>query len=107
MPEIRTEVIYGGAPVMDQLKVLKGLHPPHIVVGTPGRILQLVKRNDLDLSNLKIFVLDECDKMLEETDMRSDVQQIFKKTPHQKQVMMFSATMSAEVKNICRKFMKN
>lgn len=40
-------------------------------------------------------------------DMRSDVQQIFKQTPHQKQVMMFSATLSSEVKNICRKFMKN
>jgi len=61
----------------------------------------------LDLSNISMFVLDECDKMLEETDMRADVQTIFKATPHQKQVMMFSATMSAEVKNICRKFMKN
>jgi len=87
--------------------MLKGLKPPHIVVGTPGRILQLVKRKELDLSNLQIFVLDECDKMLDETDMRSDVQAIFKQTPHQKQVMMFSATMSPEVKNICRKFMKN
>jgi superfamily II DNA/RNA helicase len=48
---------------------LKGLKPPHIIVGTPGRILQLVKRKDLDLSNLQIFVLDECDKMLEETGM--------------------------------------
>jgi ATP-dependent RNA helicase UAP56/SUB2 len=66
-----------------------------------------VKRKDLDLSNLKIFVLDECDKMLEETDMRADVQNIFKQTPHEKQVMMFSATMSPEVKNICRRFMKN
>jgi ATP-dependent RNA helicase UAP56/SUB2 len=45
--------------------------------------------------------------MLEETDMRSDVQMIFKQTPHQKQVMMFSATLSGDVKNICRKFMKN
>lgn len=66
-----------------------------------------MKRGDLDLSNVKIFVLDECDKMLEETDMRADVQQIFKHTPHQKQVMMFSATMSPDGKNIARKFMKN
>jgi ATP-dependent RNA helicase UAP56/SUB2 len=83
------------------------LKPPHIVVGTPGRILQLVKKGDLDLSNLKIFVLDECDKLLEETDMRADVQAIFKNTPHQKQVMMYSATLAPEVKLICRKFMKN
>jgi ATP-dependent RNA helicase UAP56/SUB2 len=64
------------------VKLLKGMKPPHIVVGTPGRILQLVKRKDLDLTNLQIFVLDECDKMLEETDMRTDVQAIFKQTPH-------------------------
>jgi len=77
------------------------------VVGTPGRIKHLVQKNELNLSNLKIFVLDECDKMLEETDMRGDVQAIFKTTPHQKQVMMFSATLPPEVKNVCRKFMKN
>lgn len=70
---MRTEVFYGGQPIDGQIKSLKGLKPPHIVVGTPGRILQLVKRKDLDLSNLQFFVLDECDKMLEETDMRSDV----------------------------------
>jgi len=62
--------------------LLKGLKPPHVVVGTPGRILQLVKKKELDLSNLTVFVLDECDKMLEETDMRADVQAIFKQTPH-------------------------
>jgi ATP-dependent RNA helicase UAP56/SUB2 len=67
LPDIRTEVIYGGAPIKDQLSLLKGLKPPHIIVGTPGRILQLVKRKDLDLSNISMFVLDECDKMLEET----------------------------------------
>ena len=49
------------------------MKPPHIIVGTPGRILALVKKKDLDLSKLKFFVLDECDKMLEETDMRADV----------------------------------
>jgi ATP-dependent RNA helicase UAP56/SUB2 len=82
MPEIRTEVIYGGAPITDQIKLLEGLKPPHVVVGTPGRIKQLVSKGILKFENLKMFVLDECDKMLEETDMRSDVQQIFKETPH-------------------------
>jgi ATP-dependent RNA helicase UAP56/SUB2 len=70
LPEIRTEVMYGGQPIQEQIKSLKGVKPPHIIVGTPGRILQLVKKKDLDLSNLKFFVLDECDKMLETTDMR-------------------------------------
>jgi ATP-dependent RNA helicase UAP56/SUB2 len=66
LPDVRTEVIYGGVPVNEHITLLKGVKKPHIIVGTPGRILQLVKRGDLDLSNLQIFVLDECDKMLEE-----------------------------------------
>lgn len=65
--EVRTEVFYGGEPLQEQVTKLKGLKPPHIVVGTPGRIKHLVNKKDLDLSNLKIFILDECDKMLEET----------------------------------------
>ena len=59
--------MYGGQPVQEHVNMLKGLKPPHIIVGTPGRILGLVKKKDLDLSSLQIFVLDECDKMLEET----------------------------------------
>lgn len=71
MPEVKTEVIYGGEPISDQINLLKGLYPPHIVVGTPGRVLSLIKKKVLDLANIKIFVLDECDKMLEETGMNS------------------------------------
>lgn len=55
-----------------------------MIVGTPGRILALVRGRHLVTDNLKHFVLDECDKMLEALDMRSDVQSIFKMTPHQK-----------------------
>jgi superfamily II DNA/RNA helicase len=47
--------------------------PPHIIVGTPGRILALVKKKDLDLSNLQILVFDECDKMLEETGTLNNI----------------------------------
>jgi superfamily II DNA/RNA helicase len=54
---------------------------------------------------LKVFILDECDKMLEALDMRQTVQRIFIKTPPEKQVMMFSATMSKELKPVCMKFM--
>jgi ATP-dependent RNA helicase UAP56/SUB2 len=64
--------MYGGQPIQDHITMLKGVNPPHIIAGTPGRILALVKRKDLDLSNLQIFVLDECDKMLEENGMRID-----------------------------------
>lgn len=67
LPEIRSEVFYGGNPVAENIKTLKGLQPPHIIVGTPGRLKALVKEKHLDLSNLEIFVIDECDKVLEET----------------------------------------
>merc|ERR1711916_232645 len=60
-----------------------------------------------DLSKVKHFVLDECDKMLEQLDMRRDVQRIFAKTPVDKQVMMFSATLDNEIRPVCRKFMKS
>lgn len=56
------------------------------MVGTPGRILALVRGKHLDTGSLKHFVLDECDKMLESVDMRRDVQAIFQMTPLQKQV---------------------
>ncbi|RZB98038.1 DEAD-box ATP-dependent RNA helicase 56 isoform E [Glycine soja] len=80
---------------------------PHIVVGTPGRILALARDKDLGLKNVRHFILDECDKMLESLDMRRDVQEIFKLTPHDKQVMMFSATLSKEIRPVCKKFMQD
>ena len=61
----------------------------------------------MDLSKVKHFVLDECDRMLAELEMRRDVQEIFKNTPHDKQVMMFSATLDKEIRPICRKFCQN
>lgn len=58
-------------------------------------------------SQVKHFVLDECDRLLAEVDMRRDVQAIFKVTPPEKQVMMYSATLDKEVRPICRKFCQN
>jgi ATP-dependent RNA helicase UAP56/SUB2 len=104
MPWIRTAVFYGGKPITDHRKLLKE-EVPHIVIGTPGRVLQLATEGALDLSQTKHFILDECDKMLETLEMRRDVQKIFKLTPHNKQVMMFSATLAEEIRPICRKFM--
>lgn len=62
---IRSEVIYGGEPLAKQQKMLKGANAPHIIVGTPGRILHLCKDKSINLDNLKMFILDECDKVLE------------------------------------------
>merc|ERR1711934_1148816 len=82
---------------------------PAIVIGTPGRMLALSTKQDkpLDLSKVKYFVLDECDQMLKAIDMRKDVQEIFRMTPHEKQVMMFSATLSKEIRPVCKKFMQD
>ncbi|KXT18930.1 hypothetical protein AC579_3573 [Pseudocercospora musae] len=108
MPEVRTEVFYGGVPITENEKILrdKATHP-HIVVATPGRLNALVREKKLRLGSVSRFVLDECDKMLDQIDMRRDVQEIFRATPTQKQVMMFSATLSAQTKPICKKFMQN
>jgi ATP-dependent RNA helicase UAP56/SUB2 len=103
---IKTAVFYGGIPVQQNKETLKN-DAPNIVIGTPGRILQLVEEKALDLKNIKYFILDECDKMLDSLDMRRDVQKIFKMTPHQKQVMMFSATLSEQIRPVCKKFMHN
>jgi len=106
MPQIRTAVFYGGVPVTKDREVLKA-NTPHVVIGTPGRVKQLVEDGDLKLNHLKRFILDECDKMLETTDMRAQVQQVFRATPHDKQVMMYSATLSDDVRSVCNKFMHN
>jgi len=103
---LRTETLFGGVPVAQQREKL-AQDPPHVVVGTPGRVLDLAKSGHLKLDKLQFFVLDECDKMLEQCDMREDVQEIFIKTKHNKQVCMFSATMTEESRGICKKFMRS
>lgn len=65
MPDVKTEVVYGGEPIADQEKLIKTT-PPHIIVGTPGRLLALIKRKTLKLDKIKYFILDECDKMLQQ-----------------------------------------
>jgi len=105
LPQVRCSVLFGGVPLPTHRDLLRGKECPHIVIGTPGRILALVNEKTLSLSHLKFFILDECDKLLESFDMRKDVQAIFLKTPHNKQVMMFSATLSEEIRPICKKFM--
>lgn len=107
-PEIRTEVFYGGTDIKKDHEKLKNKETcPHIIVATPGRLRALVRDKYLRANNVKNFIIDECDKVLEGIDMRRDVQEVFKLTPHQKQVMMFSATLSQEIRPICKKFMQN
>merc|ERR1711935_1191979 len=69
LPDIKTKVFYGGVSVQEHKRILK-TECPHIIVGTPGRILQLVREKELVTKGIKHFILDECDKMLEQLDMR-------------------------------------
>ncbi len=103
LPTVKTAVIYGGIPISQHKNTLKN-DTPHIIVGTPGRLLALTKTGDLKLGNLKHFVMDECDKLLDQLDMRRDIQEIFSHTPHDKQVMMFSATLRPEIRPVCKRF---
>merc|ERR1719401_746603 len=104
--DLKTAVVYGGVPITKDKEVLKESQP-QILIGTPGRVLGLTRDKDLKLDKLSQFVLDECDKCLEKLDMRKDVQQIFLQTPKKKQVMMFSATMTPEIRDVCKKFMQD
>ncbi|ESN99708.1 hypothetical protein HELRODRAFT_83915 [Helobdella robusta] len=106
MKNVRTAVFIGGRSISKDEETSKQKRP-HIVVGTPGRILTLVRSRHLHLKHLHQFVVDECDKMLNQLDMRKDIQEIFSRTPPHKQVMMFSATFSDETKAICKKFMND
>merc|ERR1711937_719278 len=104
--DVKTGVVYGGMPIAQDREMLKD-DCPHVLIGTPGRILGLLREKDLKLDKLTQFVLDECDKCLDKLDMRKDVQQIFIETPKKKQVLMFSATMTADTRSLCKKFMQD
>jgi ATP-dependent RNA helicase UAP56/SUB2 len=101
---VKCAVVYGGIPITKDKEMLKD-STPQILIGTPGRVLALCRDKDLKLEKLTHFVLDECDKCLEKLDMRQDIQKIFLETPKKKQVMMFSATMTKETREVCKKFM--
>eukprot|EP00769_Ergobibamus_cyprinoides_P001253 gnl/Ergobibamus_cyprinoides/227.p1 GENE.gnl/Ergobibamus_cyprinoides/227~~gnl/Ergobibamus_cyprinoides/227.p1 ORF type:complete len:469 (-),score=249.22 gnl/Ergobibamus_cyprinoides/227:35-1411(-) len=103
---VSVDCFYGGVNASIDLKRLKD-RTPTIVVATPGRLRDLVcVRKGLDVSAVRYFVLDECDKMLEELDMRATVQDIFMACPTGKQTMMFTATLPPEMRVLCNRWMK-
>jgi len=95
--------IYGGASINEQIKELRNAE---VVVGTPGRILDHIKRNTIDLSQIKILVLDEADRMLD-MGFIIDVEKIIRKCPIRRQTLLFSATVPREVVNISRNYMNS
>lgn len=104
MEGVHTAVLYGGVSRAEQAKKVVA-QPPNIVVGTPGRVMDLIEGGELSVAGVKHFIVDECDKMLDSVDMRQQVQKIFLRTPHEKHVMMYSATLAPEVRTIAKKFM--
>ncbi len=100
---IRTTVVYGGASINAQMYSLS--RGTDIVIGTPGRILDLVDRGSLNLSRIRIFVLDEADLMLD-MGFIEDIEQIMSLAPKDKQTLLFSATIPREIEQIARRHMK-
>jgi ATP-dependent RNA helicase DeaD len=96
--------IYGGQSISLQLSKLK--RGVSIAVGTPGRVIDHLKRGSLKLSEAKFFILDEADEMLN-MGFIDDIEEIFKKMPSEKRVLLFSATMPNDVKKLGEKYMGN
>lgn len=101
----RTDIlaVYGGVAIEPQISRLRTVD---IVVGTPGRILDHMQRRTIDLRRIRIFVLDEADKMFE-MGFIDDVKRIIGATPHERQTLLFSATISEQVHDIARHYMKH
>lgn len=100
---LRLLTVYGGSPIMTQIRNLKkGID---IVVGTPGRVLDLIKRGDLVLSESKHFILDEADEMLK-MGFIEDIEFILAASAKERRVYLFSATMPQRIKDLSKKYMK-
>lgn len=98
---IRAVAIYGGQPIERQFKLLKG--GAQIVVGTPGRVMDHMRRHTLSLANLSMIILDEADEMLS-MGFREDIETILEDVPEERQTILFSATMSREIMSITEKY---
>jgi ATP-dependent RNA helicase DeaD len=104
MENIRTLAIYGGEPIMRQIRELK--NRPQIVVGTPGRIMDHMRRKTLKIDHVKVLVLDEADEMLN-MGFREDMETIIKDIPEQRQTTLFSATMPKAILDITKLYLKD
>ena len=103
MPEVRPVEIYGGAPIDKQCIRLR---PANIVIGTPGRVMDHMRRKTLKLDKLKMIVLDEADEMLN-MGFKEDIETILQDTPESRQTILFSATMPKAILRLTRQFQKD
>lgn len=102
--KVRILPIYGGQSIDRQISSLK--KRPQIIIGTPGRVMDHIRRSTLKFKNLKMLILDEADEMLS-MGFQEDLDVILKKMPEEKQTVLFSATMSKNILQITKKYQKN
>ena len=100
---VKVRSVYGGSSIEKQIKALRS--GAHIVVGTPGRLLDLIKRKALKLNHVETLILDEADEMLN-MGFLEDIEAIISRVPEERQTLLFSATMPDAIKRIGMKFMK-
>jgi len=100
---IKTVVLIGGDSMGKQIQNLKGL--PRIIIGTPGRLIDHMQQKTLNFHDAHILVLDEADRMLD-MGFGPQIAQLLKQVPHERQTMLFSATMPDSIMNIARSYMK-
>ncbi|MCL6604334.1 MAG: DEAD/DEAH box helicase [Paenibacillus sp.] len=101
---LRSLAIYGGQDIGRQIRGLK--KKPQIIIGTPGRLLDHINRKTIRLDDVQTIVLDEADEMLDMGFME-DIQSILKLVPEERQTMLFSATMPANIQRLAQQFLKN
>ncbi|RSC93237.1 DEAD/DEAH box helicase [Tenacibaculum singaporense] len=104
LPNLKVATVYGGANIEEQIRKLK--KGVQIVVGTPGRTVDLIKRRALKLGNVQWLVLDEADEMLN-MGFKDELDQVLEATPNTKQTLLFSATFPKEVEDIAKNYMTN
>lgn len=102
--QLRIQPVYGGADIHTQIRGLK--KGVHIIVATPGRLRDLIRREKVDLSQIEFVILDEADEMLN-MGFKEELDDILKYTPEDKSAWLFSATMSKDVKRISRQYMSD
>jgi len=100
---LKTAVLIGGAPIYRQSQALK--KKPHIIVATPGRIIDHLQQKNLTLDDIKVLVLDEADRMLD-IGFMPQIKQILKHAPKERQTLLFSATMPSAIAELSAQFMK-
>ena len=107
LKDYKVQLLVGGNSVDEDIKKLKDKDgPPHVIVGTPGRIHDMIRRNHVNVKNVKVLTLDEADEMLS-TGFKDQVYNIFQYMPKDIQLCLYSATVPGEIAELSKKFMRD